>query len=489
MAYEFRLQDPGEGIHEAEIIELKVSKGSHVKEGDDVLVAETDKAAVDIPTPVSGEVIEIRVSEGDIVEVGDVLMVIEEEGAEAAEDDEKASETQDGDEKEQDRERDEARDEARDEEEDQDEKEDHGDKAQDEGRDRQTTGKSKAAEAEPEAGRNKRKSEPKDAQEKETDAGASEEEKDEDRGKAEAGSEKTQRPEDGDVQATPAVRGLARELGVKLDEVTGSGEDGRILEEDVRKAAEGAQSREGKQAPAEDGVSERVKLRSLRRSTARRMTKAWREIPHVTHHDAIDITEIERMRRKHAADAEESGIKLTLTPFLMKALAGALVEHPRFNARFDAENQEIELVRAVNVGVALDTDRGLIVPVLRDVRRKTLLDLAEELTGISRQLGEDRASPEMLKGGTITLTNVGSIGGTGFTPIINPPQVAIFGAGRAELRQVLEGDIDRATAVTRLILPVCIAFDHRVNDGADAARFMNSVKLLMSDPQQFMLRS
>lgn len=306
---------------------------------------------------------------------------------------------------------------------------------------------------------------------------------------AEGAPEKARATKDEDVVATPAVRGLARELGVEINDVTGSGEKGRVLEEDVRKAAKTEARHDkggGETGPA---ATERIKLRSIRRSTAKRMARAWREIPHVTHHDAVDITDIERMRREHAGKVEENGDKLTLTPFLLKALAGALHEHPRFNAWFDADSEEIELVRAVNIGVAMDTEHGLLVPVLNDVQRKTVLELAVELGKIAERLREGRADRALLSGGTITLTNVGSIGGTGFSPIINPPQVAIFGAARAELRQVVVGGIDRATAQTRLVLPVCIAFDHRVNNGADAARFMNTIKLILSDPQEFALRS
>ena len=443
MAYEFRLQDPGEGIHEAEIIEINVSEGQQVREGENILVAETDKAAVDIPSPVTGEIVELKVSEGDIVEVGSVLAVLNEEGSE------------------------------KDEEPDPDEGSDA-----DEGADKET-GKSRNDQPAREGG-NKSKTE---AASSSRAAGES--------SRAEA---QTTDADQADVLATPAVRGLARDLGIDLEDVPGSGEDGRILEDDVQKVAEPDSASkdddtdiQAVRRPTEG--SERVKLRSVRRSTARRMAQSWRDIPHVTHEDAIDITDLERMRRDHVNTAKQEGVKLTLTPFVMKALAGSLSQHPSFNARFDADEEEIEIFHEVNVGVALDTERGLLVPVVRDVQAKTVLELAKELSEISEKLQEKRADRAMLEGGTVTVTNIGAIGGTGLSPIINPPQVAIFGVARAKLQAVLSGDIDEATSQNRLILPVCLTFDHRVNDGADAARFMNSVKLLLSDPEQFALRS
>ncbi len=427
MAYEFRLQDPGEGIHEAEILEIVVAEGDHVEEGDDVLVAETDKAAVDIPSPVTGEVIEIKVGEGDLVRVGDVLMVFEEEGAA--------------------KERPEA-------------EEAPGERAVDE-----------AEPAESEAGKGVREPAPRaEARRAAPDAGEPGEAPDT------AGEEKASAPEREGVRATPAVRGLARELGVDLEALAGGGPEGRVTEEDVRGAAPGA------------ARVRRETLRSIRRATARRMTRSWREIPHVVHHDAVEITALERLRRAQAADVEAEGGKLTLTPFLLKALASALGDHPRFNATFDGERDALEIHPDVHIGVALDTERGLVVPVVRDVRRKSVLALAVELEDLAGALRGGQGEGEIFKGGTFTLTNVGAIGGTGFSPLINPPQVAIFGAARAQLRQVVRGDLDDHELDIALVLPVCVAFDHRVVDGADAARFMNTVRELLSDPGALVVR-
>jgi pyruvate dehydrogenase E2 component (dihydrolipoamide acetyltransferase) len=296
--------------------------------------------------------------------------------------------------------------------------------------------------------------------------------------------------------ATPAVRKLAKEHDIDLKSIDGSGKDGRVLKEDIQAVIEsGAEekaerrSKEGKGA-VEKEEGKREPLRSIRRATARRMAKSWAEIPHVTHHEKVEITAMEQVRKDHADTVEAEGGKLTLTPFLIKALAAGLREHPRFNARLDMEQEEIVYQDALNIGVALDTERGLMVPVIREVDRKSVIDLALELGELADKLRENnRASRDLLRGGTFTLTNVGALGGTGFSPIINHPEVAIFGAARARLEQIVEGTIDMPTSRTSLMLPVCVAFDHRVNDGADAARFMNTVKRLLEDPDELLIRN
>lgn len=477
MAFEFKLQDPGEGIHEAEIVELLVSEGDTVSEGDDVLVAETDKAAVEIPSPVSGEIAEIRVAEGDTVEVGDVLMTIEtgddaEDATDDSGEDNEAAEAEDAGEEEAEEE------EADEGEEMQSGESDEG--ARDRDRDEEDESEDLATGAD-------------EAKDKETAEAA----------RRASGSGKEGRGGEGDAgerpaKATPAVRKLARELDVDLKSVEGSGEEGRVLKDDVRAAAgetgekaEGARERKAERPKDAGGSAEerREPLRSIRRATARRMAQAWSEIPHVTHHERIDITALERVRREHAGSVEAEGGKLTLTPFLMKALGAALRQHPRFNARLDADAEEIVYLEAINMGVAIDTPRGLIVPVIRDADRKSVLDLALELGELAAELRQKRPARETLSGGTFTLTNVGALGGSGFTPIINPPQVGIFGAARARLEPLIEGDIEHAETRAALILPVCLGFDHRVNDGADGARFMNSVRQMLEEPAELLIRN
>ncbi len=301
------------------------------------------------------------------------------------------------------------------------------------------------------------------------------------------------------MPATPAVRRLARELGVDLDAVDASGDDGRVRADDVRAAAGKSEtgkperSRDAKDGGLPDfdrwGDTERVELRSIRRSIARRMARSWREIPHVTHQDEIDITDLERLRRAHADEIAERGGQLTLTPFFVKALVAALKEHPRFNASLDADRAEIVLKDFYNIGVALDTDRGLLVPVIHHADAKSIADIAIELAELAAAIRGGRASRDQLRGGTFSLTNVGSLGGTQFSPIINHPEAAIFGTARARLQPVVVGDLDDNSIEVRLVLPVCVTFDHRINDGADAARFMESVKGVLSDPETLMLAS
>jgi pyruvate dehydrogenase E2 component (dihydrolipoamide acetyltransferase) len=217
------------------------------------------------------------------------------------------------------------------------------------------------------------------------------------------------------------------------------------------------------------------------------MARAWAEIPHVTHHDRIDVTDLERFRRDHAAAVEELGGKLTLTAFALKAAATALRQWPSFNARFDAEAEELVLLDDVHIGVALASERGLVVPVVRDVDRKSVAELAVEVFEHAERLEREAPAPEELAGATFTLTNVGALGGTGFSPMINPPQVAILGTAAARLEQVVEGTLDEPVTAVRLVLPICVAFDHRANDGADAARFTTRIGELLQGPEALAL--
>ncbi|MCV2869117.1 2-oxo acid dehydrogenase subunit E2 [Defluviimonas sp. WL0002] len=456
MPHEFRLQDPGEGIHEAEIVEINVAKGDKVAEGDDVIVAETDKAAVDIPAPVSGTVQEIRVAVGDIVNVGDVLLVFSEDG--------------DGD----------------------------ADKAQSQNGDREPA-PTETAPTETAPAKARSDDEPEDRAPEDGEGEWDRDEGDTDEGDTDEGgggeaSDEPERSRDRDeklkpdeVLATPAVRGLARELGVDLTKLEATGKDGRVTEKAVREAAQTTHGEADDDADAADGEEDVYELRSLRRTTARRMEQAWRDIPHVTHHDVIDITALERLRRKHAPEIEKKGGALTLTPFLVKALAVALADFPDFNATFDAEAREVHRKNRFDVGVALDTERGLLVPVLRNAGQASIIDMAHNLGELAERLREGKARAEDLRGATFTLTNIGPIGGTGLSPIINPPQTAIFGAARAELRQLVKGDLDDYRFELALCLPVCLTFDHRVADGAQAARFVNAVRALLGDPEKLML--
>ena len=217
------------------------------------------------------------------------------------------------------------------------------------------------------------------------------------------------------------------------------------------------------------------------------MALAWSQVPHVSHQDDADITELEAFRRRHKAGVEALGGSLSLTVFALKAAVAALKANPRFNSSLDTETDEIVIKHYYHVGVAVDSERGLIVPTLRDVDRKSITELAVELKNVATRTREGKVERDDLAGGTFTITNIGVLGGTGFTPIVNYPQVAILGLGRAGYRPTVVTRGERREIVPRLILPLILGFDHRVVDGADAARFVNTVIDELSDPEKLML--
>ncbi|ROR03321.1 dihydrolipoamide acetyltransferase family protein [Desulfosoma caldarium] len=429
----FQLPDLGEGIHEGEIVEVLVKPGESILEGQPLLIVETDKASVEIPSPFTGVVEAVHVQPGQVVRVGDFLVTVLEKGEEA-------------------------------------ETAPVGVSA--EGR---SGGETPVQE--PEA-RDKREGLP--------------------------------------VAASPATRRLARELGVDLRQVRASGPGGRVTADDVRQAAqaihepkevplkpaEAAPSGEVKRpsrpvegapgsepvglGPEEEG-ERRVPLRSVRRVIARRMQESWARVPHVTHHEGIDITDLERLRQEVNSEAIDAAKHLSLTPFLVKAAVAVLKEFPFFNARLDEDRQEIVVHKAFHVGVAVDSPRGLVVPVLKNADRKSIAELNAELRLLSERARSGELNPEDVSGGTFTVTNIGPLGGRGFTPLINYPQVAILGAGRARLEPVVTGTLEDHTITVRLILPVVLAFDHRVVDGADGARFVNRLKALLENPKKMLI--
>jgi pyruvate dehydrogenase E2 component (dihydrolipoamide acetyltransferase) len=445
MARNFKLPDLGEGIHEAEIVEVLVSVGDTLEEGDNILVVETDKAAVEIPSPYTGEVLGIEVEKGQLVHVGDLIMSFSGGDAEPA----------------------------------------AGEDAPEE---------QAPAEQAPE----KEETPAEEPQKTPTPAGGGD------------------RP----VPASPSTRRLARELGVDLRQVPATGDAGRVTSDDVRAFAEGeveAPAAEEKEAekPAERptmvsaeelpdvipsgrvpslpdfeqwGEVERVPLRSIRRATAKQMALSWSQIPHVNHQDIADITALEEFRQKYKDTIEERGGKLTPTVFAMKAVVAALKEHPRFNASLDPVSQEIILKKYYHIGFAADTERGLLVPVIRDVDRKSITQLSIELNELAQRTRDGEAALDELQGGTFTITNIGILGGTAFSPIINFPEIAILGMARARWEEVVvRKESGRFDTEYRYRLPLILAIDHRVVDGADAARFMNTVKEALETPDNMLL--
>lgn len=542
MANQFILPDPGEGIHEAEILEVYVSVGDVVEEGDIILHIETDKAAVEVPSPYTGVVEEIRVKQGDIVLVGEVLMTFSEEtGKDTSRKKSPPPKQEDAGE----HERDQAKTVAKDRTETVEEDRVPEEAAQAETEKREKRATTPAAEQET---RETKKEEHRERKEKEAQDKPGEEEKAKREEERETGTEaaaevspksqarpreatteiQAKRPTGGPVPASPATRRLARELHVDLRAVAGSGPGGRVTAEDVRADADvekkapatekpeekvetvvarpvGEREATGPAAPTQKpprplvegapplpdfsrwGPVEHVPLRGIRRATARHMALAWSQIPHVTHQDIADITKLDAFRRRHREAIEKQGGKLSLTVFVMRAVVAALKQFPRFNASLDPAAGEIILKRYYHIGVAVDTEQGLIVPVLRDVDRKSLTELATQLPQLAERMRQGKATPEEMRGGTFTITNPGPLGGTAFTPIINYPEVAILGVARARLDPMVEGDLEQFTIAPRLRLPLHLTFDHRVNDGADAARFMGVIIDILSDPEAFML--
>jgi len=447
MSNAFTLQDPGEGIHEAEILEVHVAEGQSVEESDPLLTVETDKAAVEIPSPFTGDVLEVLVEVGETVRVGEPLLTYSTDGEAPSDDGERAEKGADH--------------QAR-----------RGEPPADGAKDREAPAAATVADQQVEAA-------PEDP-----DSAA-----------------RDPRPDrSGPVPASPVARKLARDLGVELGQVEASGPGGRVTRDDVRAAAGEADERSpgrasedhrdasrtvgprwlpgGVEALERRGPIERRPWRSIRRRTAERMALAWARIPHVTHADVADITALEEVRADHRESVRQEGGELTLTVLVLKAVVAALKEHPSFNACLDEERDELILLGYYDLGVAVDTDRGLLVPVVRRVDAKSLSELARELSTLARRARAGTLEREEMSGATFTITNPGPIGGTGFTPIINPPQAAILGMAQARPEPtVRDGQI-----VPRLMLPLCLAFDHRINDGAGAARFARRIVALLEDP-------
>lgn len=479
MAKEYKLEDPGEGITEAEVVGVHVSEGDQVKDGDPLVSVETDKAVNDITAPFNGTIKSVEVSEDDFIKVGQVLVTYTEEGDTGQED---------ADEKDHDTDSAESGDRAPKEQPsgDEDEKEATGAATEQDNEDQEESGGKESTQASKGSG---------EQQEQE------QQQQDQD-----ADHQDHQEP----VPAAPATRKLARELDVDLHKVEPSGPGGRVVKEDVKSVAEG-ESRESKgQGPKPDteketsevrqpaetpalpdferwGSVERQKLRSVRRAIARQTASAWSRIPHVMHQDIADVTELERFRRRHKDAVEARGGKLTLTVLVLKAAVAALKQYPRFNASLDVANDEVVLKHYHHFGMAVATDRGLLVPVIRDVDRKDVTELAIETVELADRAREGELSRDEMVGASFSITNPGSIGGTSFTPLINAPEAAILGMCATRLEPVVVGDLDNYRIEARLQLPLCLTYDHRLNDGADAAGFLRTIIQTLQDPESFLL--
>ncbi len=298
--------------------------------------------------------------------------------------------------------------------------------------------------------------------------------------------------------ASPSVRRFARELGAELDKIKGTGRKGRILQSDVK--ANIKRTMDNAEKSAESGIgftkmpeidfsqfgSIKVEpLSKIKKLTGSNLHRNWVTIPHVTQHDEADITDLEVFRKSLKAQAEQEKVKVTLLPFLMKAVVYALKKFPSFNASLDSSNEQLVLKQYFHLGIAVDTPDGLVVPVIREVNQKGIWELAIELAKISERARNRKLTPNEMQGGSFTISSLGGISGTGFTPIINAPEVAILGISRAKSQAVYKQE--QEVVATRLMLPLSLSYDHRVIDGAEAARFTHFLSQVLSDLRRMLL--
>ena len=297
--------------------------------------------------------------------------------------------------------------------------------------------------------------------------------------------------------ASPAVRRFSRELGAPLGQIAGSGPKGRILKEDVKTwikvqllEIDTQKQTSGSGIPpipeidfSEFGEIEPLKLSRIKRLSGPHLQRAWLNIPHVTHHDEADITDLEAFRKSLKREAEAEGLRVTILSFIMKVLVSALKKYPNFNASLAPNGEELILKKYFNIGIAVDTPNGLVVPVVKNVDRKSIFDLARDLADISARARDGKLKPDDLKGGCISISSLGGIGGTGFTPIVNAPEVAILGVSKATMTPVWNGE----SFDPRLMLPLDLSYDHRVVDGAEAARFVAFLTQSFSDVRRLSL--
>ena len=487
------LPDLGESIREAEVLKVLVREGDAVAADQPLLELETDKATFELPSPQAGTVSRVHVKKGDTVRVGQKVLTIE--AGRAASDRREPKKAKD----------------------------DaaappppaRGEESDDAGREqaerapvlaprRADAGRAsgqRAADEQPERGdedsgapgpRRPEKVRASVSVKEEAAAETEGEGKDEPEGVTEPRPKETA-TSDGEVAAGPAARRLARELKVDLVRIRGTGSGGRITPEDVQAfvgdRAPAARTAAGPPAPAAEderwGPVERRALTGIEKAAARHLSASWSEIPHVTHHDLADVTELEEARRRYEAGKDKAEPKLTWTALVVKAVVVGLRAYPRVNSSLDLEREELVTKRYVHVGVAVDTEHGLLVPVLRDADRKTTREIAAEIATLAERARARKLALQDMQGASFTVTNVGGIGGVAFTPIVSRPEVAILGVARTREELAL-----RAGQVTqRIVLPLSLSYDHRVINGADAARFVRYVAELLEDPLHLLLES
>ncbi|EJY56150.1 catalytic domain of components of various dehydrogenase protein complex [Alicyclobacillus hesperidum URH17-3-68] len=421
--FEFGLPELGEGLHEGRISKWLVKPGDQIQEDDAVAEIENDKSLVELPSPVSGKIAEIKVPEGTTCVVGDIILTIEVEGDAPA-----AAPPQ-----------------------------------------QQSAPEAATAQAQPA---------PVSTQ-------------------PVAGATTTAQSAAQQVLATPGVRRYAREAGVDIRAVQGTGNNGKVTKEDIDRAKSGAQptpveastsvdsapTTQGAVSVTGDEVEERVPLPMIRQAIARAMVKSKYTAPHVTLMDEVDVTELVKLRKEIKPIAEQRGVKITYLPFIVKALIAALRTKPQLNSTYDEEKQELILKHYYHIGIATDTDRGLLVPVVRHADKKNMWTIAEEINDLATRGRAGKLTPAEMRGSTISITNIGSAGGMFFTPIINYPEVAILGVGRITEKPVIRNG---EFAVGQM-MSLSLSFDHRVIDGALGQQFVNDIKRMLENPRLLLL--
>jgi pyruvate dehydrogenase E2 component (dihydrolipoamide acetyltransferase) len=427
--FEYRFPELGEGLHEGEIVQMHIAPGQTVTDEDIIMEVQNDKAIVEVPCPVNGKVLEVLAKDGQVMHVGELVAVIEAEGELPEQPEATASGAS------------------------------------------EAPAPAAPAEAAPEPAK------PAAAESAPAAAQAA-----------------AARPAGALILATPGVRKLAREKGVDLAQVTGTGKNGRITREDVlgfagagaapaapaaAPAAPAAAEAAAVRAPAGPGAEERVPFKGIRKAIAAAMVKSVYTAPHVTVMDEVDVSALVALRNRAKPLAEKKGVKLTYLPFIVKALVAACRQFPVLNATIDEAAGEIVYKKYYNIGIATDTDNGLIVPVVADADRKNVWTIAAEIQDLAARGREGKLAPAEMKGSTISITNIGSAGGMFFTPVINFPEVAILGTGRITEKPVVRnGEI-----VAAPVMALSLSFDHRIIDGATAQYAVNYIKQLLSDPE------
>jgi pyruvate dehydrogenase E2 component (dihydrolipoamide acetyltransferase) len=444
LAFEFKLPDIGEGIHEGEIVKWFVKEGDKVEEDDVLAEVQNDKAVVEIPSPVKGTVTKVNVEEGTVATVGQTIITFDAPGYENLKF-----------------------------------KGDHGD---DEPKSEEKTEAQVQATAE--AGQDLNKAE---APKQEKQEGVQPE--------IEVDPNKR-------IVAMPSVRKYAREKDVDIRQVSGSGKNGRVLKEDVDTFLQGggvalteeapaapeekqAKPAAAKAAPEGEFPETREKMSPIRKAIAKAMVNSKHTAPHVTLMDEVDVTNLVAHRKQFKSVAADQGIKLTYLPYVVKALTSALKKYPVLNTSLDDKTEEVVQKHYFNIGIAADTEKGLLVPVVKNAERKSVFEISDEINGLATKARDGKLAPNEMKGASCTISNIGSAGGQWFTPVINHPEVAILGIGRiAEKPVVRDGEI-----VVAPVLALSLSFDHRMIDGATAQNALNHIKRLLNDPQLILMEA